>query len=318
MSSEPLPPQRIPPAAWISFGLGLASFGLCLLGLAGVPALVIGIRGLRAINSSDGKLRGAWLAISGMLLGGLATLTTVFGIVAILLVRVQESSKRVECINHLGKIGMGLNAFADAKKCYPAATQTPATLAPDHRLSWYVDILPLISEGPPTKPVFPYQTLIGGIDESKAWDKGNNATLARSRIRYLGCPGQMGVPPGSTHYVGLAGLGVDAPALKREDPRAGMFGHDRGVRREEVSGGISYTILVLETRDRLGSWLAGDFPTVRGLDLQEENHVGPGRSFGGLHHQSMNILWVDGSVRSVSNETPAHILRACATLRRGE
>ena len=59
--------------ALLSFLLGVASFALCLLAVAWLPALLIGYRSLRTVNASGGKRSGAWLAVGGMVLGGLAT-----------------------------------------------------------------------------------------------------------------------------------------------------------------------------------------------------------------------------------------------------
>src|SRR5262249_51464812 len=91
------PPARLHPAALLSFLLGLASFGLCLLGLSGVPALVVGLRGLRAVNAGEGRWRGARLAVAGMVLGGLGTLVTAGGIGALVLLHWQRNSARVTC-----------------------------------------------------------------------------------------------------------------------------------------------------------------------------------------------------------------------------
>src|SRR4029077_5214626 len=102
--------------------LGLSSFALGLLALTGVPALVIGLRALRAVNPSDGRLRGGRPAVAGMALGGLATLTTAVGVAAILALRAQDASRRVECANHLRLIGSSLYKYADAHGSFPAAT----------------------------------------------------------------------------------------------------------------------------------------------------------------------------------------------------
>ena len=316
--STPPSASRLHPAALASFLLGLASFGLCLLGLSGLPALVLGLRGLRGVNASDGRLRGVRLAVAGMVLGGLGTLITMVGVGAIIALHWQRTSIRATCTNNLRQMGVALNKYAEAHGSFPSATQTPPGLAPERRISWLADVLPLLAEGRAVNKA--YQGLAGRIDRSRAWDAPTNEPVVNTSVRAFLCPGEPGFDPaqqpGLTSYVGVAGVGVRAAYLDRADPQAGMFGHGRGVRPKEITAGLGYTLMVLETADENGPWLAGDFPTVRGLRPKVERYVGPGRPFGGLHTGLMNVLWVDGSVRPVSEKVPGDLLRRQATIRR--
>jgi prepilin-type processing-associated H-X9-DG protein len=312
-----MPTPHLHRAALASFLLGLASFGLCLLGLTGVPALVLGLRGLRAVNTSDGRLRGARLAVAGMVLGGLATLVTVAGVAALFVVRWQYASMRITCVNNLREMGVALTKYGEAHKRFPSATQNPAGLPPEQRIAWLADILPLLAEERPVNSA--YQALEKRIDRTRAWNDSANEPVVNTPVRAFLCPGHPDFEPrrrpGLTHYVGMAGVGTRAAYLDRRDPRAGVFGHGRGVRAEEITRGISATLMVLETAHENGPWLAGDFPTVRGLDTKVDEYVGPGRPFGGMHPRIMNVLWVDGSVRPVSEGVPAALLRKQATIR---
>lgn len=305
---------KIHPAAWLSFVLGLTSIGLCLVALTGIPAMVLGLRGLRGIHEKEGSWRGEGLAWAGMILGGLGTLATVGGVGAMVLLSLQEKSRGVECREHLRQIGVGLNKYADVHGRFPAATRYPAELPPERRLSWMGEIVGLLGEGTSAFPR--YEKVAKAIDQSKGWDDEANRAAATAMLRVFRCPGEGGEPAGTTQYVGMAGINPKAIDLAREEARAGMFGHDRGVRREEVTGGISTTMMVLETARENGCWLAGGEATVRGLDPDEERYVGPGRPFGGLHHGVMQVLWVDGSVRPLSEQTPGELMRIQATLKR--
>jgi prepilin-type processing-associated H-X9-DG protein len=179
-------------------------------------------------------------------------------------------------------------------------------------------VLPLLAEGRRVNKR--YQDLAGRIDRAKAWDDPANAAVLNIPVRAFLCPGhpdfEPNRAPGLTHYVGLAGIGPRAAFLDRSDPRAGMFGHGRGVRPREIAAGISHTMMVLETADENGPWLAGGFPTVRDLAPDVDDYIGPGRPFGGMHAGIMNVLWVDGSVRAVADDTPGDLLRRQATIRR--
>jgi hypothetical protein len=319
--SDPTLPERkivpIPAAAVASFMLGVASC-LGFVVLTGLPALWLGWRGLRTIHMSDGRLRGARLAVGGMVLGGIGTVVTLLGVGAVIALKLRDTSNRVECADHLRQIGLSLNKYADVHGTFPAATREPHALPPERRLSWLVEVLPLLGDSPRRGKL--YADLAEKIDRTRAWDDPANGGALQTPVRLFLCPGhpdyQPNERPGLTHYVGLAGIDPQAAYLPRDDPRAGVFGHDRGVRRREATGGISQTMMVLETARDNGPWLAGDRPTVRGLAPDEEDYLGPGRPFGGLHSRLVNVLWMDASVRPLNNDTPGEVLRAQATLRR--
>jgi prepilin-type processing-associated H-X9-DG protein len=316
--SDTIHDRRVHPSALASFVLGLASLVSGVL--TGLPAVWLGLRGLRAVNFSDGQLRGARLAVAGMILGTVGITLTVIGFAAIVAVQLRQNSDRVGCIDHLRQIGVALNKYADTQERFPTATIYSRSLSPEHRLSWMAEMVPLLAEGTPKAKR--YQDLARTIDRTKGWDDPANATPLATRVPIFLCPAhphqESARPPGLTSYVGIAGIGPDAANLPREGPHAGMFGYDRGIRRREVQRGISHTMMLVETAKDNGPWLAGGYPTVRSLAPDEEHYLGVGRPFGGLHPRGTNVLWVDGSVRTESDATPAEVFRAQATLRRVE
>src|SRR5262249_2837723 len=185
-------------------------------------------------------------------------------------------SRRVECADRMRAIGVALNKYATANGALPAATRDPAAAPPERRISWMADVLPLLSEGRPVNAS--YQALEKKIDRTQAWDNAANAEAAGTTVRAFLCRGHPDyrlepVP----HYVGLSGVGADAAMRKRSSPGAGAFGSDRGVALKEMAGGISYTMIVIETPQDNGPWLAGGEPTVRGLPVGLDHYCGPGR-----------------------------------------
>jgi hypothetical protein len=60
--------------ALVSFELSLLSFLVSIL--AGIPAIINGLLGLREIRQSRGRLQGKGLAVSGILLGSLGSLAS--------------------------------------------------------------------------------------------------------------------------------------------------------------------------------------------------------------------------------------------------
>jgi prepilin-type processing-associated H-X9-DG protein len=307
------PPARLYRTALVSFLLGLVSLVLLPLG---VVALVLGLRGLRAVNSSDGRLRGARLAVAGMVLGGLATLLLLVWFTVNRIGWLRQRSALATCTNNLRVIGLSLNKYAEQHKRFPSGTPGPRELPPEQRRSWMADVLPFMAEG--RRIHVDFQAISDEIDRDRAWDDPANQKVANTTVRAFVCPDLPNYDPrtrpGLTTYVGVAGVGADAARLDRGDPLAGMFGYGRGVRQAEVTRGISETMMVVETAHENGRWLAGGFPTVRGFDPRVEHYIGPDRPFGGLHPDVMNVLMVDGSVRSVNENVAPEVLRSQATI----
>ena len=309
-----VPSPRLYPPALVALLLGLAS--VPLLAVAGIVAMIVGFRSLRHINASDGELRGARLAVIGMALGALGTAVTVVGVLAIIVIRMQVANQRLEGVNHMRLIGIALIQQTEGDLPYPPATRDPKALAGDRRLSWMADILPLLARDKQGRSR--YEGVSEQLDRDKAWDDPANAKPAARPIRLYQAPAHPNYDPlGSavTHFVGIGGVGEDAVSLSRNDPRAGMFGHDRGVRPKEITRGLSYTLLVLETAHDNGPWIAGGFPTARGIASGESRLIGPGAPFGGINPEHVQALWVDGSVRAMKESTPGDVLRGHAMFR---
>lgn len=288
--------NRPPLSVLAGFALGLLS--LYFQAVTGVPALLLSFIGLRAVNESDGKLPGARLAAAGLVLGGIGTLITAVGFLAILFLKMETTSEKAGCMYNLRLIGMSLKEYADAHGTFPPATRDPAVLPPEKRLSWLSEVLPLLAER--TKANAGYRALAERLDRSAAWDAPANAAGAVT-VRPFLCPGHSPPSPGLTHYVGLAGV----------------FGHDRGLKREDVMAGESYTLAVMETAADNGPWIAGGAPTLRSVP-DGERLIGPGRPFGGLHRGYAHGLFLDASVRTFRDDVPGELLRRLARLRERE
>jgi prepilin-type processing-associated H-X9-DG protein len=309
-----LPAPRTSTAAVASLVLGLLS--LVLLLLTAVPALIVGWLALRAINESDGRLRGRPLAIAGMVLGFLGGILTAAGFGLIILLRVNAYRDRVECADHLRSIGQAVNAYCDNHKdTYPKGTFGSARLAPTQRLSWMAAILPYLDQGNTGNR--PWESLANRLDPGKPWDDPANRA-DQARLRTFLCraapAADISVPPGLTTYVGLAGIDPDAASLPKTDPRAGFFGYDRTITRTDLVAGSSYTLMVVETGRENGPWAAGGPATVRGVAPDESHYLGPDRPFGGLHPGGANVLWADGRVMFLTEAVPPGDFRSQAAL----
>jgi hypothetical protein len=307
--------RRMSRAAVASLAMGLLSAGLSVL--AAVPALLLGLYAVRAINASGGRLHGARLAVAGMALGALATLATVVGVAAIVVLRLQTERSVVECANNLRAIGVAVTLNHDGNRgTYPAGTVPAPDLVPSQRLAWTVAILPFLDADTPAARG--RAGLADKVDRGKPWDAPPNAAVARTRLRRFLCSSapdtEDGEGRGLNSYIGLAGIDPDAPELPRGNPRDGFFGYDRKITDTDLARGLSHIMIVAETDSNPGPWTAGGQPTVRGLDPEQDNYVGVSRPFGGLHRAGANVLWADVSVTMTSNGCAPQLFRSLTLL----
>jgi hypothetical protein len=314
MSAESPPRLAVSRAAVASLVLGLLSPLLSLI--AAVPAFLIGLRALRAINRSDGRLGGAGLAVAGMALGAVAGIVTAVGVLLIAVNRLQMTRDRVECADHLRALGLAVRVYHDRNdNVFPAATAAAPDLPADRRLSWLAVLLPYLGADTPSGRA--WKDLGGRLDLRQPWDSPAN-DADRVRVPLFLCrafpeasrPAERGL----TSYVGVAGIDPQAATLSRNDPRAGFFGYGRTVTDTDLAAGASYILIAIETRRDNDPWAAGGRPSVRGLDPDEDRYLGPGRPFGGLHANGANALYADAAVHFLRDTMAPAELRAEATL----
>ena len=194
-----------------------------------------------------------------------------------------------------------------------------AALAPEQRLSWYIEVLPFIEQ----------QALYRSFDRGKGWEDAANQTSARTPLKTLHCPDwgreAESDSPYLTAYLGVAGLGADAAMLPADDRKAGIFGYDRRISLAAIQDGTSNTLLILESARDNGAWARGGPGTVRGLVSGEQPYLGIGRPFGGTHFAEnsvfrrgksigCNAAMADGSVRFLSESIKPQVLEALVTI----
>jgi hypothetical protein len=192
---------------------------------------------------------------------------------------------------------------------------------PDSRLSWQVALLPFIEQ----------DETYALIDQEQSWDAPRNEMGVSRVVKIYLCPagGTNPMPgqPAITHYVGMAGVGLNAAALPNESVRAGVFGYDRSVTIKDITDGAMNTMLAVESFVNNGGWAAGGPATVRGIDPGDQPYIGIDRPFGRLHVQrswfgtmptSANVGMVDGSVRHIHNTVSPQVFEALATFAGGE
>jgi prepilin-type processing-associated H-X9-DG protein len=119
-----------------------------------------------------------------------------------------------------------------------------------------------------------------------------------------------------THYVGMAGIGKDAPLLPITSNRAGVFGYNRKTRIQDMTDGTSNTIMISEASKDYGAWGAGGTATIR--SLTEKPYINGPDGIGGPFPGGCNVLLGDGSVRFISRGINPSTFEALITIRGGE
>ncbi|HMP60535.1 MAG TPA: DUF1559 domain-containing protein, partial [Gemmatales bacterium] len=194
---------------------------------------------------------------------------------------------------------------------------------PSERVSFFADLMPYFSE-----------RMVGireGIDPNKSWKDPDNVRFGRILVSELITPGGgrlytrvSGVDAhlAVTQFVGMAGVGPDAPYSPANHPLAGVFGYDRQTRLEDIRDGASTTIMLIQVDgDTTGPWIAGGGATVRGTSPNCDRDVGVRGGFRSPNHGGKEGVWVvmaDGSVRFLSRSISPNVFKALCTLAGGD
>jgi len=243
--------------------------------------------------------------------------------------RTRETEARYGCESALKQIGLGFDNYHSVYDMFPGGTLANPGLPPEKRLSWIMSCMPYMF-------CMHCYGIDVELDWAKPWDAPGYRKLARTSIFPIQCPGSsrqsrhgvlsaerdVEVTAGDDLYpsafVGIAGLGGDAASLPKGSPRAGIFGYDRTTTLSDLKDGAGSTMAVAETSELAGSWVAGGFPTVRGLDPARKPYFGPGRPFGANHRGGVMVLFADGSVRFLRESIAPTVFEALSTVAGGE
>lgn len=256
------------------------------------------------------------------------------------------SAARVQCLNSLKQIGLGLHGFHDIhRRLPPVTTREFPSHDPNSVLSWMGLILPQMDQAP-----------LWAVSED-ACRKDNrhfnnpphigHATVVRTYV----CPSDerllvpltnaTGERAAFTSYVGVAGSFV------RSQLYPGVLGQIPGIRLGDITDGTAQTLMAGERpppdSQEAGHWYGGArlglMPDFRGpneaMEVPALRHAGqcpsaggefgPGRTdnpcdrfhFWSLHSGGANFLFADGSARFLPY-TASPIMRELASRAGGE
>lgn len=263
--------------------------------------------------------------MSGLNRVEIIVLVLVIGVLLLLavpwLLHTREDARLVQCRANLRNIGIALGEYATANgRVFPYGTIVNSDLPPEKRLAWTLPAASFVDQLDQREP-----NVLIAFDLNKPWDAPANRSpeggddKESDRVRRFAifhCPADANISPGrelaTSSYVGMAGIGEEAPALKRLSANAGIWGYERQTEYDQMTDGLEQTICVLDTSNDNGPWIAGGPPTVRPVLPDGERFLGESGQFGGHHPEGSAILFADGSVRIFAYRTdPAAFLPLC-------
>ncbi len=201
---------------------------------------------------------------------------------------------------------------------------------PGNRVSWMAGLLPFLG----------HENLASRINYDLSWRDPGNWLAARTIVPefldpmypvhsfYVQNP-DMPFEAAATHFVGIAGIGLDAadyPNHPDFDHKRGVLGYDgsRGLREVKENRGLSNTLLLIQVPHdgAVGAtpWMAGGGSTLRGVP--EKNSIAPfvlttDREGHILHNgkRGTYAVMTDGSVRFIDANISDEVFKAMCTVK---
>jgi hypothetical protein len=205
-----------------------------------------------------------------------------------------KEADRLRSANNLKEIGLAFHNFRGVHNAFPAAAITDKN--GKALLSWRVALLPYLGE----------EKLYKQFKLDEPWDSKHNKKLL-VKIPKVFAPPIQGKPakPSTTYYQVFTGPATpfNPKAVRAAGPLT------LGTRLENITDGISYTILVVEGAEAV--------PWTKPDDLKYDARK-PLPKVGGLFKDSFHILLWDGTVRRVGRKIDPAFFRAIITPNGGE
>ncbi|MEZ6065822.1 MAG: DUF1559 domain-containing protein [Planctomycetaceae bacterium] len=266
----------------------------------------------------------------------LSVIAVLSGVLLPAIQQVRETSRNLQCGQHLKQLGTALHAYHDSWRALPPGLRCDASRTT--AFGWAATLLPHLEQTP----------LHNAIDFHSAVATPGNLAIATARIELFTCPSDnapetfelfaeadhefAAISPLTTStepvlarlpsasYLGV--FGTPDPDDVRGPSGDGVFMADRSVRFAQVTDGLSNVYLVGERTARKlpATWfgIALDGEDAAGR-LLGNAWLGPNREdadeceFDSRHHGHVNFLWGDGRVTSVQDGIDPAIYRQSAT-----
>ncbi len=191
----------------------------------------------------------------------------------------------------------------------PSPVRAGRAWPPDQRVSWMAELLPYLG----------YDQVSRRVRRDLSWRDEENITPASVLVPNFLAPGSVkstwyvsypAIEPelAATHFVGMAGVGLDAATYPPDHPDAGIFNYDR---RTSLAGvpNKSKTIFMIQVPPGFHSpWIAGGGSTIRGVP--QTKSVQPFLSLNDKHERTTTVVMADGSVKTISAKISDDVFKA--------
>jgi prepilin-type N-terminal cleavage/methylation domain-containing protein/prepilin-type processing-associated H-X9-DG protein len=255
----------------------------------------------------------------------------------------REAARTAQCRNNLLQLGIALSNYASTHDVLPPGvvndTGPISNMPRGYHVGWTVQILPFVEEA----------NIFRHIDFRQGVYADANSTAFAPTIKGFLCPSNPRTRPMS--YVGCH-HDVEAPI---DVDNRGVLYLNSHIRRDEISDGPAYTILLGEARDAAAlGWASGTSSTLRnaghrlnepdllvpawnsrstypqydpdlkdpdGVTMMVQGGFPPPYYVGGFssyHPQGANFLFCDGSARFLKESMDQDVLRRLANRADGE
>ncbi|MFL5245522.1 MAG: DUF1559 domain-containing protein [Gemmataceae bacterium] len=251
------------------------------------------------------------------------------------LVELKGKTDMVDGRTRIHELARALRAYSDKNKAFPrgtvdrrpGASRGEISYPPSERVSWMGELLPYINQGE-------YAGLLDQINIQENWSKvggedgARNLLAAKTLIPCFLAPNtpeetwwvkypELPQSVAATHYIGVAGLGLDAADYSGKDPslhkKLGVFGYDRATTLDEITDGQEQTIAVLQVPPHYKTpWLAGGGSTVRGIS--ETAGIAPFVCTDYKGKPGTFAIMADGTVRFLPKDLPTEKFNALITI----
>ncbi len=215
------------------------------------------------------------------------------------------------------QLSAAARSLADKDQEFPRGTEdrkpSPARAgrawSADQRVSWMAELLPYLG----------YDQVFNRIRTGQSWRDEENLIPASVLVPNFLAPGTLkstwyvsypGIEPelAATHFVGMAGVGLDAASYPPGHPDAGIFNYDRRTSLARVTD-KSRTILMIQVPPSFHSpWIAGGGSTIRGVP--QTKSIQPFLTLNEDRQRGTTVLMADGSVRWVSEKISDDVFKA--------
>ncbi len=189
--------------------------------------------------------------------------------------KARESAQRVHSINNLKQLAIAMFQYEDKNGHFPPAV----VMGPDGKTphSWRVELLPYLDE----------YALYKQYKMDEPWDSPDNKKVLEAA-------------PEIFHSAADSGPATiaDCFVLTGKDT---MFSGKNGIKVEDVTGGTSNTIMIVEAKR--------DIPWAKPEDI-EYDPAKPLPKLGGIFGNGYSAAFADGSVRFMANDLNEQVLRA--------